>query len=203
MAKQPNILLIAIDSLRRDFLSCYGHPNRTTPHIDRFAEGGVLFENTHSAHVPTTPAYASMLTGRDCFGTEVVALRHKGGLTEKIRTLPEILREAGYSSTCVGFTGNPSSRGFDNYLNYKNVWGDQSERPLDKAEQLNLVAIPEIERLSAESQPWFLMLRHMDPHAPYRLGPTAKVLEVTAKRERGFMSEAFVMFQAPEKRFEV
>ena len=48
----PNILLIAIDSLRRDHMSCYGYERLTTPHIDRFAEDGTLFEDTFSAQHP-------------------------------------------------------------------------------------------------------------------------------------------------------
>src|SRR6187455_3816013 len=89
--KKPNILLFAIDSILADRMSCYGYAKLTTPHLDRFAQQGTLFERTYSAHIPTTPAYSSMLTGRDCFGTEVVALRHQGGLTKKVKTLPEIL----------------------------------------------------------------------------------------------------------------
>ena len=165
MAKKPNILLIAVDSLRSTHMSCYGYPRLTTPHIDRFAQSAALFENTFSAHIPTTSGYASMLTGRDCFGTEAVALRHKGPLTDKVRTLPEILRDEGYVSTCVGFTGNPASRGFDTYLNYES-WGGYPER-LHRAENLNDVALPEFQRLSADSEPWLVLLRHMDPHAPY------------------------------------
>ena len=80
MKKHPNILLFAIDSILADHMSCYGYPRLTTPHLDKFATQGTLFEKTYSAHIPTTPAYSSMLTGRDCFGTEVVALRHKGDL---------------------------------------------------------------------------------------------------------------------------
>jgi arylsulfatase A-like enzyme len=165
--KKPNILLIAIDSLSARHMSCYGYPRLTTPHIDRFAQSGTLFENTYSPHVPTTSAYASMLTGRDCFGTQVVALRHKGGLTDKVRTLAEILRDAGYASTCIGFKGNPSSRGFDQQLSYDQSWGSWDDRPLCKAQKLNEVAQPEIQRLTAEGKPWFIMLRHMDPHSPY------------------------------------
>lgn len=59
---RPNIVLFGIDSLRRDHMSCYGYARLTTPHIDRFAQEGTLFENTFSAHIPTTSAYASMLT---------------------------------------------------------------------------------------------------------------------------------------------
>jgi arylsulfatase A-like enzyme len=110
--KQPNILLIAIDSLLADRMSCYGHSRLTTPHIDRFAQQGVLFENNFSPHIPTTPAYASMLTGRDCFGTQVVALRHQGPMTSQAPTLAEICKKSGYNTTCVGFQWNPRDAGF-------------------------------------------------------------------------------------------
>jgi len=164
--KHPNIVFFGIDSLLADHMSCYGYGRHTTPHIDRFAEGGTLFEKTYSAHIPTTSAYASMLTGLDAFGTQVVALRHKGGLREDIQTLPEILGGAGYNTTCVGFTGNPSSRGFDTYLDYS-AWGSWNSGRSPKAQALNEVAIPELDRLAKQRKPFFLFLRHMDPHAPY------------------------------------
>jgi len=164
--KRPNIVLMGVDSLLADHMSCYGYHRHTTPHIDRFAEGGVLFEKTYSAHIPTTSAYASMLTGLDAFSTQVVALRHKGGLREDVQTLPEILREHGYASTCVGFGGNPSSRGFDKYIEYPS-WGSWNEGRSPKAQNLNDVAIPELDRLAKRRGPFFLFLRHMDPHAPY------------------------------------
>ncbi len=164
--KKPNIILLGIDSLRRDHMSCYGYERLTTPHIDRFAQEATLFEETFSAHIPTTSAYASMLTGRDTIGTQVVALRHKGPLRPEVPTLAEILKEQGYNTTCVGFTGNPSSRGFDTYLDYES-WGSWNEGRSPKAENLNEVAIPELDRLARKRDPFFLFLRHMDPHAPY------------------------------------
>jgi arylsulfatase A-like enzyme len=147
-------------------MSAYGYPRLTTPHIDKFAQGGVLFERTYSPHIPTTSAYTSMLTGMDCFSTQVVALRHQGPIASGVTTLPEILRGQGYKTTCVGFTGNPASRGFDNYLDVPG-WGSWEERPSRKAEALNDVAIPELERLATGDSPFFLFLRHMDPHSPY------------------------------------
>ena len=164
--KRPNIVLLGVDSLLADHMSCYGYHRQTTPHIDRFARDGALFEKTYSAHIPTTSAYASMLTGLDAFGTQVVALRHKGGLREDVQTLPEILRDQGYATTCVGFTGNPSSRGFDKYIEYPS-WGSWNEGRSPKAQNLNDVAIPELDRLAKRRGPFFLFLRHMDPHAPY------------------------------------
>ena len=162
----PNILLIAIDSLRADHVSSYGYPRLTTPHLDNFAREAVLFEKTYSAHIPTTSAYASMLTGMDCFNTQVVALRHQGDLRPEVKTMAEVLRDFGYNTSCVGFTGNPSSRGFDKYLDYP-AWGSWNEGRSPKAGKLNDVTIPELERFIEDDKPFFVMLRHMDPHAPY------------------------------------
>lgn len=164
--RKPNIVLFGIDSLRADHMSCYGYPRQTTPHMDLFAQGGTLFERTYSAYIPTTPGYASMLTGMDLFNTQIVALRHKGPLRPEVRTLAEILKDVGYNTTSVGFQGNPSSRGFDVYLNFPG-WGSWNEGRSPKAQNLNEVAIPELDRLVGEDEPFFLFLRHMDPHAPY------------------------------------
>ena len=96
MRRKPNLLLIGIDSLRADHMSLYGYARLTTPHIDRFAARGAVFENAFSPHIPTTPGYGSMFTGLDCFGTNVVALRHQGGLGQHLRTLAEVLGQEGY-----------------------------------------------------------------------------------------------------------
>lgn len=164
--RKPNIVLFGIDSLRADHMSLHGYHRLTTPHIEKFAQDGTVFERNYSPHIPTTSAYSSMLTGMDAFSTQVVALRHKGGLRPEIATLPEILRENGYTSTCVGFTGNPAARGFDKYLDYPG-WGPDESGRSPKAQKLNEVAVPELERLAAEGKPFLLFLRHMDPHSPY------------------------------------
>jgi arylsulfatase A-like enzyme len=164
--RKPNIVLIAIDSLRADHMSCYGYHRQTTPVIDRFAAEGTLFERNFSPHIPTTSAYSSMLTGQDVFTTQVVALRHQGPLRAEVPTLPEILKDNGYNTTCVGFGGNPASRGFDKYIEFPG-WGSWNEGRSPKAENLNRVALPELDRLVADDKPFLLFLRHMDPHAPY------------------------------------
>ena len=165
--KKPNILLIGIDSLVSTHMSCYGYHRQTTPHIDRFAEGGTLFENTFSPNVPTTPGYTCMLTGRDIFATQCVALRHRGPLPEGITTLPEILRQEGYNTSSVGGgKDNVAWRGFDAYLDFP-AWGGGDDGPLAKAHALNEVAVPELDRLARSKKPFFLFLRHMDPHSPY------------------------------------
>ncbi len=166
MAKKPNLILIGIDSLRRDHMSMYGYNRLTTPHIDKYAEGGTVFEKLFAPHIPTTAGYSSMLTGRDCFGTDVVALRHKGPLGDHVTTLAEVLGAEGYDTTCVGFQGNPASRGFKNYIQYE-AWASDDTGQAPKAELLNDVTIPELKRMAAADAPFFLFMRHMDPHSPY------------------------------------
>lgn len=163
---KPNLLLIGIDSLVSTHMSGYGYHRLTTPHIDEFSLQGALFENTFCPHVPTTPGYGSMLTGLDCFGTDCVALRHKGQFPESAKSIAAILGENDYNTSCVGFTGNPAARGFQNYLNYGG-WSAGADGRCHKAESLNGVALPELQRLVAEEKPFFLFLRHMDPHTPY------------------------------------
>ncbi len=165
--KQPNIVFLGIDSLRADHMSCYGYGRQTTPHIDRFAQEGTLFERYYSAHIPTTSGYANMLTGMDVFSTQVVALGHKGPMRSEVKTFAEILRAADYTTTCVGFTGNAAARGFDTYLEFDAGWKTWSEGRMPKAENLNKTTIPELDRLAKAKQPFLLFLRHMDPHSPY------------------------------------
>ena len=59
--KMPNIVMFAIDSIRRDHMSCYGYPRLTTPYMDRIAAGGVLFD---PGHVFVHPGLQKLLAAR-------------------------------------------------------------------------------------------------------------------------------------------
>ncbi len=163
MEKKVNLLLFGVDSLRADHMSCYGYPRLTTPHLDRVAREGVLFEDAFSPYIPTTPGYTTMLSGMDVMSHEIVSLRPKGPLNQSIRLLPEILGEKGYVSACVGF-GAGFYRGFDRYEHYQ-AWALREEGFRPKAEALNEKAVPVLESMA--DKPFFLFLRHMDPHSPY------------------------------------
>lgn len=164
--KLPNLLFFGIDSLRRDHMSHYGYGRLTTPNITKYAEGGITFDNCFSPHIPTTPGYANMMTGRDCFGTGIVSLAQKK-IAEDVPVLAEILRDMGYNTTCIGFQGNAAGAGYDNYLSFSGWGPDHDDGRAHKAQNLNDVAIPELERLAAEDKPFMLFMRHMDPHSPY------------------------------------
>src|SRR6185436_10542785 len=57
------IVLVTIDTLRADHVSCYGYPRQTTPFLDSLAKRGVLFTRTSATISHTAPSHSSMLTG--------------------------------------------------------------------------------------------------------------------------------------------
>ena len=60
--RKPNLVLIGIDTLRRDHLGCYGYHRATSPNIDRLADEGVLFEDAASQSPWTLPSFATVFT---------------------------------------------------------------------------------------------------------------------------------------------
>jgi len=94
----PHVLLVTVDSLRPDRLSCYGYREHETPHIDRLAAEGTLFELAVADTPWTTPSMASVMTGTY---PPLHGLRstHVHRLAEERVTLAEILRAYGYATT--------------------------------------------------------------------------------------------------------
>ncbi|MDP2315038.1 MAG: sulfatase [Pseudomonadota bacterium] len=62
-AKPKRTVLVFVDTLRRDHLGVYGHTRGASPHIDRFAEGGVIFEDARSVAPWTLPSSRAALSG--------------------------------------------------------------------------------------------------------------------------------------------
>lgn len=89
-----NVLLITIDTLRSDYLSCYGGQIAKTPNMDALAKRGVRFEQAIVQVPLTAPSHASILTGAYPRAHKV---RDMGGfvLDPQIPTLATVLRESG------------------------------------------------------------------------------------------------------------
>ncbi|GAA1485326.1 sulfatase-like hydrolase/transferase [Brachybacterium fresconis] len=62
--EQPNILLLCTDQQRYDAVGASGNPHIDTPHLDRLAADGVLFENCYVQSPVCGPSRASLMTGR-------------------------------------------------------------------------------------------------------------------------------------------
>jgi arylsulfatase A-like enzyme len=98
----PNVLVIIVDTLRADHASSYGYARPTTPHLDRIAQQGVIFDNAVSPSSWSLPSHVSLLTGRYLFehGVGNVQPEPWTGWGEKglggFETLGEALQQKGY-----------------------------------------------------------------------------------------------------------
>ncbi|MCA9260865.1 MAG: arylsulfatase [Planctomycetales bacterium] len=103
----PNILLILADDLGYGDVGCYNPESRVpTPHLDRLAAEGMRFTDAHSPSTVCTPSRYSILTGRMCFRTGYrgvfVGVGGPSLIAESQLTLPQLLRDHGCATACVG-----------------------------------------------------------------------------------------------------
>lgn len=154
-----NVILISIDTLRADHLSCYGYEFPTSPQLDAFASRGALFEQAISSSGWTVPAHMTMLTGFDPLEHQASGYPRPGRLTLKIETLAEILKRNGLRT--AAFVGGgylwPRSgfpRGFQKYSSRGRHFTD------------NIDSVREWVRRNHE-EPFFLFFHGYDVHRPY------------------------------------
>ena len=81
--KKPNILIILSDQLRRDVLSIYGHPNISTPNIDKLANEGVRFQNACSSYPICVPFRFTLMTGEYAHSRFVPAIEWRMSPSER------------------------------------------------------------------------------------------------------------------------
>ncbi|MCP5120656.1 MAG: sulfatase-like hydrolase/transferase, partial [bacterium] len=116
---RPNIVLIVIDTLRADHLSCYGYERPTSPRLDALAERAVLFESAAAVAPYTRASTASILTG--VYPSVHGAITNdQDVISPTVQTLAEALQETGYRTH--GFSRNANvrrafgfARGFDTF----------------------------------------------------------------------------------------
>ena len=117
-ATRPNVLFIVWDTVRADHLSLYGYPRPTSPRLDAFAAGAVVYERAISPGMWTLPAHASMFTGLP--GTSHGANAKHRWLDHRHETLAEILGGAGYdtfgiSTNLIASPMSNLAQGFDTF----------------------------------------------------------------------------------------
>ncbi|MBA3232018.1 MAG: sulfatase-like hydrolase/transferase [Acidobacteria bacterium] len=173
-ANRPNVVLVTIDTMRADRLG----RGQLTPHLDRLASAGAVFQNARTTVALTLPAHVTMMTGEL---PPAHGVRENGVPFAKDRpTLARVFRDAGYRTG--GFVGAyvldrrfGLDDGFEHY-------DDRIRRDPDAPARL------EAERPGAEvldaalawlagtpaASPFFLWVHLYDPHAPYE--PPAEFL---------------------------
>ncbi len=99
--KGYNVILIILDALRPDHLSCYGYNKKTSPNIDALAKQGVLFSNAFSQASYTLPSVTSIFTSVYPYSHNVMHIL-KEKVPDKIDTLAQILSKYGYNTVWFG-----------------------------------------------------------------------------------------------------
>ena len=159
--RPQNVLLISIDTLRADRLSCYGYERPTSPAIDELAARGLLFENSVAQSPWTLPSHAAMLTGR---------FPHRVGMVDDSRTLPadtatlaSILDENRFiTGAFVNSHYLQRKHGFDRgFLTFEHVDGVDE----NKGQEITRKAIEWLDRYGAKS--FFLFVHYYDVHSSY------------------------------------
>ncbi len=166
--KKPNFLLITIDTLRADHLSCYGYHRKTSPNIDKLADEGVLFERC-SSNIPLTgPSHCTMLTS--LYPHEHGSIRNGVPVNEDALSIATILQQSGYNTAAfvsswtlkADLTG--AFKGFS-------VYDDKvdSQYSLINNERIaeNTTALVLDWMNKASGEPFFLWVHLFDPHDPY------------------------------------
>ncbi|MBI4556290.1 MAG: sulfatase [Candidatus Hydrogenedentes bacterium] len=174
---RPNVIIFLPDTLRADYLSCYGYPHPTSPNLDALAKRGVLFERCYAQSSWTKPSVASLLTGLLPSVHQAVIAHSENSLdmaanVQLLRdvfvTLGEAFHDAGYQTALFQMNGHVQkefgfAQGFDHYL--FTPWEDP-------AIQMDAV----LRWLETEAREPFLLYVHLrDPHGKYTPPPESVV----------------------------
>ena len=162
---RPDVVLIVVDTLRRDRLSCYGHERATTPNLDRFAARAVRYDNAYSQAPWTTPSIGSMLTSQ--YPSALGIRGERSALAGDVVTLAEALDAAGYvTGAVVSHSFCSAEWGFDqgfDYFDDSHVLGHEavtSPGVIDRA-------LSFVEEFDGGAEPFFLWVHLFDPHCAY------------------------------------
>jgi len=149
-ATPHRVVLIFVDTLRRDHVGLYGYQNHpTTPELDAWAEGAVVFDNAHTYSPWTLPSVQALLLGREPHSWST---KH---------ALPEVLRQEGFVTAflCANPYLKPAFGMADGWSRYHFEFMATAEHQVDAAIDL-------LDR--SQERDLALMVQFMDPHLPYR-----------------------------------
>jgi arylsulfatase A-like enzyme/Flp pilus assembly protein TadD len=167
--KDSNLLLITIDTLRPDRLSCYGTKYVKTPRIDALASRGVLFTGAFAHNPMTLPSHVNIMLG-------ITPLQHgvhenfKSVVAPEFLTMAEFLKAKGYATAAfIGAFPLDSrfglAQGFDVYdESYPSRASSVFTYPERKAEAVMTAALGWLRKQTGK---WFVWIHIWDPHAPY------------------------------------
>ena len=189
-ADKPNVLLIALDTVRAQNLSLYSYPRSTTPNLERLANTGVVFDRAMSTSPWTLPSFSSMFTGRfphehraalltpldDTYPTLAEVFNINGHVTGGfVANLLYCTREMGLHRGFVHYEDYPISLGMvlrSSWLgraiaraSLKSIFANDPRLVVKSADQVNREFLSWLN--TNHQRPFFAWLNYFDAHAPY------------------------------------
>src|SRR5499426_4271789 len=123
MKRRPNILLILVDDLRFDEFGAGGHPYMLTPHADRIAREGALFERAFHTTPICSPNRASILTGQYASRHGIIDNVGREAMSHRLANYHLELQRLGYETAHIGkwHMGNDASPrpGYDHWVSFR------------------------------------------------------------------------------------
>ncbi len=183
---RPNVILITLDTVRADYVSCYGvHPG-LTPSLDALAAEGTRFDMAVSTAGVTPVSHASILTGLNNQTHKLRVLSAPSGykLPDDVPMLSTVLAKEGYRTVAV-HSAFPVSRNFGFQRGFevfedmntqmqtlpgstKTQWNVATQRRSDDTTDV-------VKRVLGDEQPYFLWIHYWDPH-DWNLTPPAEYM---------------------------
>lgn len=189
-----NVIFLTIDSLRHDFVSCYGKISNTTPVIDELADSGVKFQEAVSTASHTKDSFPGILT------SSLPSIQGSHHISDDKTSIAEVFRDNGYNtlglhSTPMMNATNNYAKGFDTFLDLaddeqphidiSSVLDYIPNTVLDSVhrvvERLNFAGVEQVDSVvnaddltekfldhfSPSETPQFYFIHYMDVHTPY------------------------------------
>ncbi len=177
-AKPRNIIFVFIDDMRFDSMSCMGHPFLRTPHLDRMANNGIMFNHAYVTTSLCSPSRASVLSGQYAHTHGV--MNNSTLLPAGTPTFPVELQKNGYETAFIGkwHMGGSTDKprpGFDHWISFRgqgvynnptfNINGQTVQRQGYMTDMLTDYATDFIKK--DHEKPFFLYLSHKAVHAEF------------------------------------
>ncbi len=182
--RRPNVVYISCDQMRADAMGCMGNADVNTPHLDKLARQGVLFENWITNNPVCLPSRISVFTGR--YPHEHGQLANIGAkkIDRMEGTLLDFYVKAGYRTGWVGKNHTYEEEVLQKHLDYVRIrsrskfraynayippwWHTDFYLPAEETNvHLNTEESVAFIRDAKPDEPFFLHVSYFDPHPPY------------------------------------
>jgi arylsulfatase A-like enzyme len=181
VAPGRGLILISIDTLRRDHLGCYGYWRDTSPSVDAFRKDAILFDQAIAQGPSTLISHASLFTSLIPQHHGAV---HRIPVSDDLLTLAEVFRSAGFRTASYNGGGRLDSvygfgQGFETV---------QSSRFDSRFHDVVKAGTEWLDQHGNE--PYFLFLHTYEVHLPY--DPPAECLALFPESYSGSLPDKIV-----------